>query len=82
MKNDLRSDEADQCASDRYYGLDALRAVAMALGIVLHASLPYFNTYEMFPSADGKSLPIWLFLGLRLILSKCEVLAGSESQLF
>jgi hypothetical protein len=58
VKNDLRSDKADQSASDRYYGLDALRAVAMALGIVLHASLPYFNTFELWPSDDGESLPV------------------------
>jgi len=60
VKNDLRSDKADQGVSDRYYGLDALRAVAMALGIVLHASLPYFNTYEIWPSDDGESLVIWV----------------------
>ncbi|MBT5476286.1 MAG: hypothetical protein HOK43_05430, partial [Chloroflexi bacterium] len=55
VNNDLISDKADQGAAVRYYGLDALRAVAMALGIVLHASLPYFNTYEIWPSDDGES---------------------------
>lgn len=28
-------------SADRYHGLDALRGIAMVLGIVLHASLPY-----------------------------------------
>jgi len=42
----------------RYYGLDALRAAAIALGIVLHAALPYFNTFELWPSDDGESLPV------------------------
>ncbi len=60
VNNDLISDKADQGAAVRYYGLDALRAVAMALGIVLHASLPYFNTYEIWPSDDGESLAIWV----------------------
>ena len=56
----MRSDQSDEGTSVRYYGLDALRAVAMALGIVLHAALPYFNTYEKWPSDDGESLAIWV----------------------
>ena len=27
---------------DRYHGLDALRGIAMLLGIVLHAAIPYY----------------------------------------
>ncbi len=36
----------------RYHGLDALRALAMAMGIVLHAALPYFFTDGLWPSDD------------------------------
>ena len=41
----------------RYHGLDALRALAMAMGIVLHAALPYFFTDGFWP-ADDHSKPI------------------------
>lgn len=41
----------------RYHGLDALRALAMAMGIVLHAALPYFFTGGFWPS-DDQSGPI------------------------
>jgi len=41
----------------RYHGLDALRALAMAMGIVLHAALPYFFTDGFWP-ADDQSKPI------------------------
>ena len=43
----------------RYHGLDALRAIAMALGIVLHAALPYFDTSGFWPSDKGDSNVIW-----------------------
>ena len=36
----------------RYHGLDALRALAMAMGIVLHAALPYFFAGGFWPSDD------------------------------
>ena len=42
-------------ASTRYHGLDALRGVAMLLGIVLHAALPYIPGIEAFWPADESS---------------------------
>ncbi len=43
----------------RFHGLDALRGLAMVLGIVLHAALPYVPRLEMFwPSNDKSSSPI------------------------
>lgn len=42
----------------RYHGLDVLRAFAMALGVVLHATLPYFYTGGIWPSDDFHSEPI------------------------
>ncbi len=48
----------------RYHGLDGLRGFAMLLGIVLHASLPYFSRLvgieALWPADDDQSL--WLFL--------------------
>ena len=41
--------------SVRYHGLDALRAVAMLLGIVLHSTLPYIPNVEAFWPADKNS---------------------------
>ena len=35
-------------AGYRYHGLDALRGIAMLLGIVLHAALPYMPDVETF----------------------------------
>ncbi len=43
----------------RFYGLDALRAIAMFMGIVLHASLPYVNfTIPDWPSEKSSTEPI------------------------
>jgi glucan biosynthesis protein C len=39
----------------RYYGLDALRAIAMLLGIVLHAALPYIGADDIWPSDRNRS---------------------------
>ncbi len=39
----------------RYHGLDALRGIAMLLGIVLHAALPYMPEIEAFWPADERS---------------------------
>ena len=47
--------EAVQDNSIRYHGLDALRGMAMLLGIVLHAALPYIPNVEAFWPADGSS---------------------------
>ena len=33
--------DAQTLPARRYYGFDALRATAMELGLVLHASVPY-----------------------------------------
>ena len=41
--------------SIRYHGLDALRAMAMLLGIVLHAALPYIPNIQEFWPADKSS---------------------------
>ena len=44
----------------RYHGLDALRGLAMLLGIVLHAALPYMPGLEWFWPADkDSSHAIW-----------------------
>jgi len=47
--------EAGQDNSIRYHGLDALRGMAMLLGIVLHAALPYIPNVEAFWPADESS---------------------------
>ena len=50
--------------STRYHGLDALRALAMGLGIVLHAGLPSVPNMpaEIWPTDDNSSSPIaWIF---------------------
>jgi surface polysaccharide O-acyltransferase-like enzyme len=47
--------EAVQDNSIRYHGLDALRGMAMLLGIVLHAALPYIPNVEAFWPADDSS---------------------------
>ena len=54
-----------QESQTRYHGLDALRGLAMMLGIVLHAALPYvepytwddFSTY--WPQDSDASFVIW-----------------------
>ena len=51
-------------ATQRYHGLDGLRSFAMLLGIVLHASLPYFSRLAGFeavwPADDDQS--VFMFL--------------------
>ena len=47
--------EAVQDNSIRYHGLDALRGMAMLLGIVLHSALPYMPNVEAFWPADESS---------------------------
>jgi len=50
----------------RYRGLDALRGIAMLLGILLHASIPYFskllNIEWMWPADDDQSVPLLLMM--------------------
>lgn len=55
----LLIDQSTANISVRYHGLDALRAIAMVLGIVLHAALPYFDTSGIWPSDKGNSNVIW-----------------------
>ena len=53
-----------QDSSTRYHGLDTLRALAMVLGIVLHAALPYIPNIpaEIWPTDDNSSsLIAWIF---------------------
>ena len=40
---------------DRYHGLDALRGIAMLLGIVIHSAMPYIPNVEEFWPADASS---------------------------
>ena len=47
--------KAVQDNSIRYHGLDALRGMAMLLGIVLHAALPYMPNVEVIWPADESS---------------------------
>ena len=47
--------EAVQDNSIRYHGLDALRGMAMLLGIVLHAALPYIGADDFWPSDRSSS---------------------------
>ncbi|SVE35681.1 uncharacterized protein METZ01_LOCUS488535, partial [marine metagenome] len=44
----------------RYHGLDALRGIAMLLGIVLHAALPYIPELprELWPTDKNSSQAI------------------------
>ena len=50
--------------SPRYHGLDALRGIAMLLGILLHASIPYFatlvNIERLWPADDDQSVVLLL----------------------
>ena len=54
----------DQNPTRRYHGLDGLRGFAMLLGIVVHASLPYFSRLLGFefawPADDDQSLLLFL----------------------
>ena len=51
-------------ATQRYHGLDGLRGVAMLLGIVLHATLPYFSRLggieAFWPADDDQSVLLFL----------------------
>ena len=40
---------------NRYHGLDALRGIAMLLGIVIHSAMPYILNLEEFWPADASS---------------------------
>ncbi len=40
---------------ERYHGLDALRGIAMLLGIVLHAAIPYYPDLDMWPKDRNSS---------------------------
>ncbi len=40
---------------ERYHGLDALRGIAMLLGIVLHAAIPYYPDLAMWPKDTNSS---------------------------
>ena len=55
-------------ATQRYHGLDGLRGFAMLLGIVLHATLPYFSRlagFEYFwPADDDQSVLMFLVFDL------------------
>ena len=46
--------------TSRYHGLDALRGIAMVMGIVLHAALPYIPGIpsSIWPSDNSSSYPI------------------------
>ena len=44
--------------STRYHGLDALRGMAMLLGIVLHAALPYMPDVQEFWPVDDRVSPV------------------------
>ncbi len=56
--------EETTAAPSRYHGLDGLRAFAMLLGIVLHATLPYFARIVgiefMWPADDDQSLAMFV----------------------
>ena len=55
---------AGQTSPRRYHGLDGLRAFAMLLGVVVHASLPYFSRRAgiefMWPADPDQSLALLL----------------------
>ena len=50
--------DRDSSTSTRYHGLDALRGMAMLLGIVLHAALPYMPDVEGFWPVDDRYSPV------------------------
>ena len=64
----------------RYHGLDALRALAMAMGIVLHAALPYFFTGGFWPSSIGinkSHLRIYTYMAYASVFHVVRLLIGS-----
>ena len=69
-------------ATQRYHGLDGLRGFAMLLGIVLHASLPYFSRLAGFESfwLDVADPPQWpIFFWGDLDDAGMAILAGLKS---
>lgn len=53
--------------ADRLHGLDALRAGALLLGLVLHASLAFFPQQIWIVADDSRSVgAAWLFFGIHL----------------
>ena len=54
-------------ASGRLHGLDALRAIALLLGVVLHASLSFFPQQIWIVADDSRSVgAAWLFFAIHL----------------
>ncbi|MGA0546780.1 acyltransferase family protein [Brevundimonas sp. VNH65] len=54
-------------AADRLHGLDALRALALLLGVVLHASLSFFPQQIWIVADDSRSIgAAWLFFAIHL----------------
>ena len=47
--------QQNQTLNYRFHGIDALRALAMLLGIVLHAALPYMDIGDLWPSDSSNS---------------------------
>jgi glucan biosynthesis protein C len=53
--------------TDRLHGLDALRATALLLGVVLHASMSYFPvTIWIVPDTDNSSVAAVMFFAIHL----------------
>ena len=53
--------------ADRLHGLDALRATALLLGVVLHASLAFFPEQAWIVTDDSRSIgAAWLFFAIHL----------------
>lgn len=58
---------AAQPAIERLHGLDALRALALLLGVVLHASLSFFPQQTWIVADDSRSIgAAWLFFAIHL----------------
>lgn len=52
--------------TDRLHGLDALRGIALLLGLVLHASLAYFPAPVWLVAEDGSPIASALFFGIHV----------------
>ncbi|MEC9309613.1 MAG: acyltransferase family protein [Chloroflexota bacterium] len=54
--------------AQRLHGLDGLRAFAMLMGIVVHASLPYWSTLGkisfFWPSDEDQSISLWIVFSI------------------
>jgi glucan biosynthesis protein C len=58
---------AHSAAGDRLHGLDALRGIALLLGVVLHASLSFFPQQIWIVADDSTSIgAAWLFFAIHL----------------